>query len=76
METIWYILEVLRVGYPVILIMGMIAIPILWISHNESLEEWEKLDKYYSSADDKQEKYDSDDNSIDPIDGHKPDLDK
>jgi hypothetical protein len=48
MEIIWYILEIIRVGFPAILIMGMIAIPLIWILHNGSKEEWESLNKYYN----------------------------
>ena len=48
MEIIWYILEIIRVGWAAILIMGIIAIPLIWIFHNESKEEWESLNKYYN----------------------------
>jgi len=51
METLYYIWEVLCQAWPVILLMGMIAVPIMWIFHNESKEEFEKLDKYYNHSD-------------------------
>lgn len=49
MEVIWYIIEIIKVGWQAILIMGFIAVPLIWIFHNESKEEWEGLDKYYNS---------------------------
>lgn len=52
MDTLYYIWEVICQAWPIILIMGMVAIPIMWVFHNESLEEWEKLDKYYDPSSD------------------------
>lgn len=49
MEVIWYIIEIIKVGWKAILIMGFIAVPLIWIFHNESKEEWEGLDKYYKT---------------------------
>ena len=46
METVYYITEVLAQAWPIILIMGMIAIPILFIWFNED-DEYEPLDDYY-----------------------------
>ncbi len=46
METLYYIWEVLCQAWPVILIMGMISIPILYIWFNEE-SEYEPLDDYY-----------------------------
>lgn len=51
MEILYYTWEVICQAWPVILLMGMIAVPIMWIFHNESKEEFEKLDKYYNSLD-------------------------
>jgi len=57
METIYYIAEVLSQAWPVILIMGMISIPILWIWFNEE-SEYEPLDDYYvKSAQEQIDKY-------------------
>ncbi len=70
-----YIWEVLCQIWPISLIMGFISIPLLWIWFNESEEEYEPLDDYYiRSAREQIEKYNSKDNSINPIDGSKQEL--
>lgn len=75
MSDVIYIWEVLKEIFPVALIMGMIAIPMLWIWFNESEEEYEPLDDYYvTSAREQIEKYNTKDNQIDPIDGSKQEL--
>lgn len=51
MEIIYYTSEVLSQAWPVILIMGMIAVPLLYIWFNESDEEYEALEDYYSKED-------------------------
>jgi len=50
METLMYIWEVLCQIWPIGLLMGMVAIPILWIWLEES-SEYESLDDYYSKED-------------------------
>lgn len=50
MEVIWYIIEIIKVGWKAILIMGAIAIPLIWILHGKGKKEWESLDKYYNSS--------------------------
>ena len=57
MEILYYTWEVICQAWPVILLMGMISIPILWIWFNET-KEYEPLDDYYvTSAKKKIEKY-------------------
>ncbi len=69
METLMYIWEVLCQIWPIALIMGFISIPLLWIWFNED-SEYESLDDYYNPNPF------IDNAEVDPIDGHKPDLDK
>jgi nitrogen fixation-related uncharacterized protein len=58
METLTYIWEVLCQIFPIALLMGMIAIPILWIWLEEN-NQYEPLDDYYvTSAKEQIEKYD------------------
>jgi len=74
MSDLMYIWEVLQEIFPIALIMGMIAIPILWIWFNEE-SEYEPLDDYYvTSAKEQIEKYNTKDSKIDPIDGSKQEL--
>ena len=47
MEMLYYTWEVLCQAWPIILLMGMIAIPILWIWFEED-NEFENLDEYYN----------------------------
>jgi hypothetical protein len=46
METLMYILEVISQAWPIILLMGIIAIPILWMWLEEN-NQYEPLDDYY-----------------------------
>lgn len=55
MEMLYYICEVICQAWPVILIMGMVAIPILWIWFEED-NEFEALDEYYNPSADDDEK--------------------
>lgn len=41
-----YIWEVISQAWPIILLMGMIAIPILWVRLEEN-NQYEPLDDYY-----------------------------
>lgn len=47
MEMLYYTWEVLCQAWPIILLMGMMAIPILWIWFEED-NEFENLDEYYN----------------------------
>mgnify|MGYP003440335716 FL=1 len=47
MDILYYTWEVLCQAWPIILLMGMIAIPILWIWFEED-NEFENLDEYYN----------------------------
>ena len=49
MGTIMYIWEVLCQAWSIALIMGMVAIPILWIWLEEN-NEYESLDDYYITS--------------------------
>jgi hypothetical protein len=49
METLMYIWEVLCQIWPIGLLMGFIAIPLLWIWFNEE-SEYEPLDDYYVTS--------------------------
>lgn len=61
MQILYYIWEVICQAWPIILIMGMIAVPILWIWFNEE-SEYEPLDDYYvKSAQEQIDKYKSKD---------------
>lgn len=74
MEILYYTLEVLCQAWPIILIMGMISIPILYIWFNED-SEYEPLDDYYvTSAREQIDKYNTKEPLIDPLDGHKQDI--
>lgn len=55
-EIIYYIIDIIVIAWRPALIMGMIAIPLMWIFNNESEEEWEKLDKYYNPSPDNEKK--------------------
>lgn len=57
MEILYYTWEVICQAWPVMLLMGMIAIPILWIWLEEN-NEYEPLDDYYvTSAKEQIEEY-------------------
>jgi hypothetical protein len=57
MEILYYTWEVICQTWPVMLLMGMIAIPILWIWLEEN-NEYEPLDDYYiTSAKEQIEEY-------------------
>lgn len=57
MEILYYTWEVICQTWPVTLLMGMIAIPILWIWLEEN-NEYEPLDDYYiTSAKEQIEEY-------------------
>lgn len=74
MEDLYYIWEVICQGWPIILLMGMIAIPILWVWLEED-NHYEPLDDYYiTSAKEQIQKYTTKDSLIDLIDGHKQDI--
>ena len=47
MDILYYTWEVLCQAWPIILLMGMMAIPILWIWFEED-NEFENLDEYYN----------------------------
>jgi hypothetical protein len=49
METLMYIWEVICQAWPIILLMGIIAIPILWVWLEEN-NEYEPLDDYYVTS--------------------------
>jgi hypothetical protein len=49
METLMYILEVISQAWPIILLMGMIAIPVLWMWLEEN-NQYEPLDDYYVTS--------------------------
>ena len=44
-----YILEVISQAWPIILLMGMIAIPVLWMWLEEN-NQYEPLDDYYVTS--------------------------
>ena len=74
MEDLYYILEVICQAWPVILLMGAVAIPILWI-WLEKNNHYEPLDDYYvTSAKEQIEKYTTKEPLIDPVDGHRQDI--
>jgi len=68
MNNINYILEVLCHMWSILLLIGFMAIPILWI--------WieHKTFNDYDIPDSEKEKFNTKDNSIDPIDGSKQEL--
>lgn len=74
MENLTYIWEVLCQIWPIGLLMGFIAIPILWMWLEEN-NQYEPLDEYYKMKEDyDKNKFDSLDCGIDPIDGSKKEL--
>jgi len=68
MNNIDYILEVLCHMWPILLLIGFMAIPILWICIERNTFN------DYDIPDSEKEIFNTKDNSIDPIDGSKKEL--
>lgn len=71
MEILYYTCEVICQAWPVMLLMGIVSVPILWMWLEEN-NHYEPLDDYYFKKE--KQKFNSKDNLIDPVDGHKKDL--
>lgn len=52
MEEIYYAWEVICQSWWIILIIGMVAVPVLWMIFEEN-NEYESLDSYYFKNNDK-----------------------
>jgi len=48
-----YIWDIICYGWPILLILGMIFIPVMWMIFTD-IQEYESLDKYYNSFEDEE----------------------
>lgn len=71
MEILYYTWEVICQAWPVMLLMGMVSVPILWMWLEEN-NEYEPIENYYFNKEKKE--FNTKDNLIDPVYGHKQDI--